>query len=309
MHTRRMVWVLGLAATVACADRSTGSEEEDTTCDPSGGNDCDASTDTNESGEGSTGDVLDPDPDPDGDGLIDCADLAAGGQTVGGSELGPLGFPEVACMPSSSAMGSYRCCSDDPAAVDGGLPDYEGKNIVGGTTPIFSGANNGLGTSGLCVDTSQIPSGAGLLEAAAANCPIPCNPTWDTQSISAVCGPTRACCQTRELQPEDCVFDQVQELWRPATGADIGTSTVTPATTWTPDRHRTHQDPNGAGCLTFTGGSMGADFTDCVQQLSVADQRGYCMALSPGQACPHADPTYLDACEQINMGLIPPPGG
>jgi hypothetical protein len=201
----------------------------------------------------------------------------------------------------------YTCCSDDPTAEGSALPNYQGKNIAGSATPFFSGANNGLGTSGMCVKTADIPAGSGLLEPLALNCPVPCNPKWDDAGVEAVCGPSRVCCQTRELQPEDCVLDG--DVWRPATGFDIGNAAVTPPTAWAPGDHATHQDPGGTGCLTFAGGQANDAFNDCVFNLTVADQRGFCMALGPGQLCPHDQPDYLDACEQIQMGLIPPPGG
>ncbi len=240
------------------------------------------------------------DPTPDANGQIDCRDVGVGSATVGGGPTGPLGFPEVWCSPRASGSGSHLCCSDDPSAVGGELPSYQGKDIVG-STPIFAGANNSLGTSGMCVDTSAIPAGSGLLEPPAANCPIPCDPTWGEDERATVCGQNRVCCQTRELQPEDCVLDG--GTWRPVTGADIPDFT-----NWAADSHATHQDPGGTGCQTFAGGGPGAEsFSDCVAQLRVASQRGFCMSLAAGQVCPAEAPGYLDACTQINMGLIPPP--
>ena len=174
---------------------------------------------------------------------------------------------------------------------------------ISGETPLFSGLNNALGTSGMCVRTRDIPAGSGLSAPAAANCPIPCNPTWDDTDVDAVCGADRICCQTRVIQPEDCIQDEDGD-WRPATGADV----LTNATNWSSTRHRTHQDPNGEGCALFVGSNdttTNPDFLGCVEQLTVANQRGFCLALGPGAACPGAD--MLDACEQINMGLIPPP--
>jgi hypothetical protein len=245
-------------------------------------------------GESETGDA------PPVDGPVDCATIDADADTVAGGPLGALGFPPP-CSPRASGGGTWTCCSDDPAAQGGELPAYEGKGIDG-TTPIFSGGNNAIGTSGLCVRTSDIPVGSGLLEPQAANCPIPCNPTWDAGSIATVCGGNRVCCQTQELQPEDCILDG--DVWRPVTGEDIGNGTD-----WANNRHATHQDPGGVGCNVFAGGSGQGNpaWVDCIAQLTVADQRGYCMALQPGQACPAAVPGYLDACMQINMGLIPPP--
>lgn len=242
------------------------------------------------------------DPQPDDDGYVNCGELSADGPTVGPGEPGPLGFPVAACNPRQDQTGSaYACCSDDPAAVGGDVPQYQ--NVSSGSTPLFSGSNNGLGTSGMCVRTSDIPAGAGLFEPAAANCPVPCNPTWAAGDVEAVCGTARVCCQTREIQPEDCIFDG--DAWRPATGVDI----LEGSSNWGPPRHRTHQDPGGQGCATFAEGAdiANEDFQDCLVQLSVADQRGWCQALQPGQACPGDQPGYLDACEQINMQLIPPP--
>ena len=69
----------------------------------------------------------------------------------------------------------------------------------------------------------------------------------------------------------------------------------------------THQDPNGLGCVIFAGNSdtSNADLATCLEELTFADQRGFCMALQPGQACPGQQ--GIDACEQINTGLLPPP--
>ncbi len=219
-----------------------------------------------------------------------------------------VNYPTVAfrCNPrqSDNCPETHFCCSDDPAAVGGGIPSYMNiQSTAGGGVAYFSGANNGLGTKGMCVRTDDIPAGSGLFEGAAANCPVPCNPTWEQDDQDAVCGTNRVCCQTVEIEPEDCILDG--DMWRPATGADI----LDGASSWSSARHETHQDPNGQGCSTF---AMSADvnndeFAGCLQQLSVADQRGFCMALQPGQACPTEVDTYLNACEQINMGLIAPP--
>lgn len=240
------------------------------------------------------------DPEPDASGYVDCA-LIVGGNIVGPGEPGPLGFPEAACNPRSSGMGESRCCSDDPAAVGGALPAYQNSAVTNAEAPYFSGNNNGIGTSGMCVRTGELPAGSGLSESAAADCPTPCNPTWVASDMTAVCGADRVCCQTREVQPEDCVRDG-DATWRPATGDDV----LGGITDWSSGRHATHQDPGGVGCVQLNG-DTGDAFFECVAELSVADQRGFCMALQPGDACPHTAPDYLDACEQINTGLIPPP--
>jgi hypothetical protein len=214
-------------------------------------------------------------------------------------------YPTVAfrCNPrqSDNCPETHFCCSDDPAAVMGELPAYMGKEISGGT-PLFSGINNALGTSGMCVRTEDIPPGSGLLEPNVVNCPIPCNPTWSDGDIAAVCGGNRVCCQTVAMEAKDCLLEDGE--WRPATGADV------PAlTNWANGLHATHQDPGGIGCTTFAMGDQGSEtFMDCVAQLTVADQRGYCMALAQGQQCPTAPESgFVDACTQINTGAIPPP--
>ncbi len=213
-------------------------------------------------------------------------------------------YPLVAfrCNPrqENNCPETHFCCSDDPAAVGGAKPSYVGKNISDGDTPYFSGNSNGIGTSGMCVRVNDI-AGQGLDELAAANCPIPCNPQWSDEWIDDVCGSARVCCQTVALEASDCVFDPDMNMYRPATGADIpGLSD------WRPNAHVTHQDPNGDGCLGLAGGNNSSDlFRDCVAQLSVADQRGFCMALGAGQACPTDQPTFIDACAQLNGGGAP----
>lgn len=242
------------------------------------------------------------------------------GATVASSCVG-VNYPIVAfrCNPrqQDNCPETHFCCSDDPAAESGDLPAYMGKNISG-STPYFSGTNNALGTSGLCVNRDEIPFGSGLAEPAAANCPIPCNPTWSDADIAAVCGASsataiRTCCQTVQLDPKDCVIDRDSGMYRPVTGADIGAEyeNGTKVTDWSPGAHKTHQDAGGQGCL---GLAMGDDkspvFTDCVEQLTVANQRGFCMSLAAGQSCP-TDPTrgYIDACTALNNGggMVPPP--
>lgn len=231
----------------------------------------------------------------------ECSSLPADGPTIAPDVLGPSGFP-LRCNPRTQAgSGAYTCCSDDPAAEGGALPAYEGKGISGGV-PLFSGSNNPTSTWGLCVKTADIPFGAGLQEAAAVSCPIPCNPTWAAGDITAVCGDGRVCCQTQQLQESDCVQDIVTGEFRAVTGLDIGATNAdgSVVTDWSPGAHATHQDPSGTACTAY-GSNQDPAFADCVAQLSVADQRGFCMALGPGQVCPLAQPSYVDACEALNM--------
>ena len=230
------------------------------------------------------------------------------GAVVATSCIG-VDYPLVAfrCNPKqeSNCPDTHFCCSDDPAAPGGAKPDYMGKNIDGGEKPYFSGENNGLGVSGMCVDVDQI-AGQGLMEFAAVNCPIPCNPTWDDAWIDDVCGNTRVCCQTVELEQKDCVLDPDTNMYRPVSGDDIGVTnpnTGAVITQWRPNDHVTHQDPNGSSCLALAMGNQNSElFQDCVRQLTVANQRGFCMQLAAGQGCPTNQPGYVDACTQLNGG-------
>ena len=81
------------------------------------------------------------------------------GATVASSCIN-VNYPIVAfrCNPrqQDNCPETHFCCSDDPAAENGDLPAFMGKNISG-STPYFSGMNNSLGTSGLCVNRDEIP--------------------------------------------------------------------------------------------------------------------------------------------------------
>lgn len=196
----------------------------------------------------------------------------------------------------------YQCCSDDPAAVGGALPGYLGRS--GSATPYFSGINNALSSTGLCIEHGTLAPGQGLAEPQAAGCPVPCNPSWSADEVAQVCGAASICCQTVEMGPLDCVLDD--DCWRPARGGDIFSPNVQGSwgqgpDPWAAATHDTHQDPGGGGCRAFAQGDALAE-QDCFMQLSVADQRGVCLGLSPDvQGCPLTDPAYVDACEQLNV--------
>jgi hypothetical protein len=223
-----------------------------------------------------------------------------------------VNYPTVAfrCNPrqGDNCPETHFCCSDDPSTADGELPSYAGKNISG-STPLYADDANRAGTSGMCVNRDDIPPTYGLMSVAAANCPIPCNPTWSLAQVDTVCGgPTFVCCQTVEVGEKDCVLPAGESTWRPVTGADIGENggpdMVTPRTNWNGVAHDTHQDPNGSVCAqTFGAGTD--EFNECIRHLTVANQRGYCMDLGPGQGCPTADMAYQDICE-IKSGSPPP---
>jgi hypothetical protein len=236
-----------------------------------------------------------------------------------------VNYPTVAfrCNPKQgdNCPETHFCCSDDPSTADGGLPAYFNPAMAtAGSPPMYADAQNAVGRSGMCVRTDDIPTGFGLFSPAALNCPIPCNPTWDASDVRAVCGADsaetrRVCCQTVELEDKDCVMDGETGLWRPVNGNDIVDDGEVPPTDWGNATHATHQDPGGRACGPGT-----ADFLDCVRNLTVADQRGFCMSLKRGtpgvsadQVCP-TDPRpvaeggagYLSVCDRKNM-MAPPP--
>jgi hypothetical protein len=219
----------------------------------------------------------------------------------------PPVYPDVAfrCAPNGglpNCPDGYQCCSDDPAATTGGVPGYTGR--APGDVPLFSGFNNALSSTGMCVEQGILPPGAGLVDAGAEGCPVPCNPSWGSNDVASVCGVGTICCQTVELNDRDCVLQD--DCWRPAKGDDIFSVDVEGSwgmgpDPWTPSSHATHQDPGGLSCAAFAQGDPDAE-ADCFRQLNVADQRGFCLAVSPTvQFCPLAQPGYMDACERRNL--------
>lgn len=216
------------------------------------------------------------------------------------------------CNPSQTdaCPDGYICCSDDAAAMSGTevgvLPSYTGRP-GGEGVPIFSGINNVLSTSGLCVQDGALPQGAGLVDQGAIGCPVPCNPNWGSNDVGLICGAGAICCQTVEITVNDCVLDSGTSCWRPARGSDIFDPTVVglkfPAgpDPWAGSTHDTHQDPGGSQCTAFAQGNMAAQ-NACFNALTVADQRGFCLATSATvQFCPLAQDAYIDACENLNI--------
>jgi len=206
----------------------------------------------------------------------------------------------------ASGSGKYVCCSDDAAAIDladtdlAVLPAYMGGEGTG--TPLFSGPNNHLSTSGFCIDLSVVPLSAAIQDVGSGQgCPLPCNPTWDSGQVADVCGSGTVCCQTQELGPLDCVLDPDlgdSGCYRPVTGTDIMGLGGVNASDWSTSDHDTHQSPNGSGCRDFVAAAAGNKELEnaCFRRLSVANQRGFCQS----GACPLTVPEYRDACEQMN---------
>lgn len=209
--------------------------------------------------------------------------------TTGDVEENPAGV----CNPNAGTAcpGDDVCCSDDPATTGGRIPNYFTNGVIDEKygVPIFSGNNNPLSYWGQCVEIG------GFASPFANGCPVPCNPTWDAVRLAEICG-TATCCSFTELDPaKDCVMDPQSGLWRAVTGKDI------PALTTWGAMHTTNQDPNGASCMLFASGSGTLDqdaYADCIAQLTVADQRGFCY--DPAQ-CPCRE----DACAMKNPGWVP----
>jgi hypothetical protein len=244
--------------------------------------------------------------------MLSCVHVGAIALGASMSSSCDIGYPTVAfrCDPggAESCPDTHFCCSDDPAAPGGALPGYAGREVPGSTTPFFSGINNALGRSGMCVNRDDIPFGSGLTEGVAAGCPVPCNPTWKVGDIEAVCGTGLSCCQTVELDEADCVIDPADGHYRPVDGSDIGTKydNGTPVTNWSDGAHVTHQDPDGDACRVIAGNVSAEEapnddtWRDCVAHLTVANQRGFCMAVGAG-GCPTARPDYVDACTRLEQ--------
>lgn len=200
----------------------------------------------------------------------------------------PAGF----CSPAEDPQcpEGFVCCSDDPATVGGKIPNYFAPLDDVHGVPIFSGNNNPLSYSGQCVLTG------GFTSPFANGCPVPCNPTWEPDRLLEICGATTTCCAFTELDPTtDCVLDPDTQKWRAVTGADI------PDLTSWGGQHTTNQDPVGTSCMIFAsgGGSLDQDvYADCVRQLTVADQRGFCYD-------PAGCPCREDLCDMKNPSWVP----
>jgi hypothetical protein len=215
-----------------------------------------------------------------------------------------FGNPSFRCNPAADAEcpSGETCCSDDPATVGGKKPNYFAKDGAGNPLlndeygqPIFSGNNNPLSFSGMCVKVG------GFTSPFTNGCPTPCNPTWDAATQLEICGNPQmsVCCQAQELDPvRDCVLDG--STWRAVTGKDIGPAEAGGLTSWG-GAHASNQDPDGKSCEVFASGtgtfSMDA-YNDCVSQLTVANQRGFCY--NPSE-CPCVE----DVCDMKNATYTP----
>lgn len=255
-------------ALTACIERAPASEDSD-----SGG-----STTSPVSTTAATDDSASGGTDDSASGGTD--DAATDG--VSGAHAGP-------CKPieGNDCPTGHVCCSDDPATVQGLLPNYFNKGVVDDQigTPLFSDANNDRSYWGYCIDTSEFVSPLGN------GCPVPCNPTWTSEQNSTICGGSRCCPFTAVDPAKDCVVDPDSGRWRTVRGADF----LNELTGWG-NGHTTHQDPFLESCELLADGDEDAR-VDCIRQLGVADQRGYCFALD----CPCVE----DVCDQKNPDYVP----
>ncbi|MBZ5709676.1 hypothetical protein [Nannocystis pusilla] len=204
------------------------------------------------------------------------------------------GVPGVhagACKPIDGDAGcpaEHVCCSDDPATSQGRLPNYwqDGKvdDVFG--NPLFSSINNELSHWGFCIDVGEFPSPF------ANGCPVPCNPTWTFEERIIVCGGDAGCCPFTAVDPaKDCIRDPDTGRWRTARGQDV----IDKLTPWGAEL-ATNQDPFANSCTKLANGDQAA-LLDCIRQLGVADQRGYCFT---GE-CPCVE----DVCDQKNPDYLP----
>lgn len=209
-------------------------------------------------------------------------EASTGEPTTGGALLSP-------CKPvdGNTCPIGYVCCSDDPATAGGRKPNYYKDGLVDEKygAPLFSDANNDLSHWGRCIDVGEFTSPL------TNGCPVPCNPTWPAGTTAEICG-AASCCPFTAVDPDtDCVLDPETNRWRTVRGADI----VAGLTAWG-GAHATGQDPWAQGCQVLAAGDQNA-LVDCISQLSVADQRGYCYALE----CP----CHEDVCDMKNPDWQP----
>lgn len=187
------------------------------------------------------------------------------------------------------------------------LPNFSDNEVDGESwaEPLFAGENNKFSHSGMCVKLNSDP--ISIEGTAAGGCPIPCNPRWSNENIAKVCGNAKAaCCQTVELHEKDCVAEGSSKCRRPATGDDVFASVQ--LTNWAGDAHVTHQDPGGQECSARYEKNSDP-WRACIRRLTVADQRGFCVAPidngnGPERAqCPLKKSDYTDACEAVNATI------
>lgn len=222
-------------------------------------------------------------------GLGDCEDLRR--PSIATAFLEP-------CDPRGFTAGrrdDYLCCSDDPSAADGLVPDYESLALPDGvgSSPLFAGDRASWSAWGQCTIKGFEERNSDL-----GGCPRPCNPRWSAERIALVCQrPGDLCCPTIPTQATDCVF--VDGRWRAIRGSDLASPEA-----WIVDEPGTRQDPALDGCgdwATVDGRHDVSRFADCVKQLSAADQRGFCVPDTEG-SCPGSEAIEtVDPCEARNQ--------
>lgn len=201
-------------------------------------------------------------------------------------EYGTIAFR---CNPrqDDNCPDDYECCSSDPATL----------TTRSGDQRLFSGTRNSLSEFGMCIRKGDLRGTSfALPESPDGDCPVPCNPQWGDALVEGVCGAGRVCCQTREVEPLDCTGAA------PATNAEaLACARDSSCTNWA--QHPSAQDPNFQRCTELSRDGSGtviqATFEACAETLSVANQRGFCMAPDPNRRCLNmGTPFYTDACAQ-----------
>lgn len=196
------------------------------------------------------------------------------------------------CDPTKEHKDGWICCSDDPAALGGGLPDYP---FVDGDVgaPLFSADKNDASSFGLCGQEPDKPRQIGnrIGETIDGYCPPPCNPTWTEDEIGHVCGSFSICCQSVSIEEDDCFFDG--DIWRPIRGTDM----VDPED-WANLPKGTRQDPDLTQCRNYAEGADDYEVAirACVDALTAADQRGFCVVDQGPDYCGQVE----DPCAAMN---------
>lgn len=268
---RRFSCLLPCCVLIACTDRATGDTDNDNTS---------TSTTTSTVGTLEVTSTTAP----------TTTDPTTGPTPTSTTGDGLPGVHAGACKPIDGDVGcpaEHVCCSDDPATSQGRLPNYweDGKvdDVFG--NPLFSSINNELSHWGFCIDVGEFPSPF------ANGCPIPCNPTWSEDQLAPICQGSQCCPFTAVDPAKDCILDPDTGRWRTARGQDV----IDKLTGWG-DELATNQDPFADSCTKLANGDQDA-LIDCIRQLGVADQRGYCFA----DPCPCVE----DVCDQKNPDWVP----
>ena len=215
------------------------------------------------------------------------------------------------CQPSSSkpdkrCPDDEICCSDDPAALDFSrsrrtrTPSIRGPRRLRHSLVLGRPKRRQLLRRVHQIgDWVALPSG----------CPVPCNPSWDSDSVDAICGTGTFCCQTLEVDgvglrvriPRSVTRVAGDQFWRRHHGTRGGLD----ATSWfceralDPARSRRATSARRGSWASPTRSSTDASATAgdvqvaCLRRLGVANQRGFCIIRWPRRSRLSARATEL----------------